>query len=191
MLTASALPMTGGACCNLRMLQGPALGTAIANAMKLKAERMAVSKITQAALASALGMTQPSVSELLKYGRLAKENVPTLLDYFSDVVGPDHFGLPFSKFEMDLVRELRKLPAQSQAALMDRVRLSVAAVEEATKGIDAPLEVRREKRRQMTANVYTLPILSGDTIPLRRPTQMQGPSPVRVECIRKTWGMFG
>lgn len=147
MLTASALPMTGGAGCNLRMLQGPALGTAIANAMKLKAERMAVSKITQAALASALGMTQPSVSELLKYGRLAKENVPTLLDYFSDVVGPDHFGLPFSKFEMDLVRELRKLPAQSQAALMDRVRLSVAAVEEATKGIDAPLEVRREKRQ--------------------------------------------
>lgn len=139
--------MNGTACCNLRMLQGPALGTAIANAMKLKAERMAITKITQAAFASALGITQPSVSELLQYGRLSKEKVPLLLDYFSDVVGPDHFGLPFSKFEMDLVKELRKLPVQSQAALMDRVKLSVAAVEEATKGIDAPLEVASQKRQ--------------------------------------------
>jgi len=117
--------------------------------MKLKAERLSVAKITQAAFASALGITQPSVSELLKYGRLAKENVPALLDYFSDVVGPDHFGLPFSKFEMDLVKELRKLPARSQAALMDRVKLSVAAVEEATKGIDAPLEIAPQKRQAM------------------------------------------
>ena len=53
MNTASALPMNGAACCNLRMLHGPALGTAIANAMKLKAERLAVTKITQAAFAPA------------------------------------------------------------------------------------------------------------------------------------------
>ena len=145
MTAASALPIKGAACCNVRMLQGPALGSAIAAAMKMKADHMRVSKITQAVLASALGMAQPSVSELLKFGRLAKEKVPVLLEYFSDVAGPDHFGLPFSKFEMDLINEMRKLPLQSQRALLERVMKSAAAVQQVTQDIDAPLDTEFRK----------------------------------------------
>lgn len=139
--------MTSTACCNPRMLQGPALALAIVGAMRLKATRLEIAKITQAEIGKALGMSQPSVSELLKFGRLAKEKVPVLLDYFSDVVGPDHFGLPFSKFEMDLLKELRKLPAHTQSALLERVRKSVDAVTIATAELDEPLEAAPRKRQ--------------------------------------------
>lgn len=115
--------------------------------MRLKATRLEIAKITQAEIGKALGMSQPSVSELLKFGRLAKEKVPVLLDYFSDVVGPDHFGLPFSKFEMDLLKELRKLPAHTQSALLERVRKSVDAVTIATAELDEPLEAAPRKRQ--------------------------------------------
>ena len=89
--------------------------------MEKKAEQPGVGRVGPTALARALGMSQPSASELLNTGRLAKEKVPLLLDYFSDVVGPDHFGLPYSKFEADFLKSLRRLPAHAQQALHERV----------------------------------------------------------------------
>jgi len=87
MLSASALPITGIACCNPQMLMGESLGAALREAMKQKG-------VTQHDVAAAFGVRQPSVSEWLRYGRVAKKHIPALVNYFSDVVGPEHWGLP-------------------------------------------------------------------------------------------------
>lgn len=104
--------------------------------MELKASRPGAGRIGPTALAKALEMTQPSASELLKTGRLAKEKLPLLLAYFEDVVGPDHFGLPFSRFEAEFVRNLRRLPLAAQQQLLERVRTAASKIDEATAAID-------------------------------------------------------
>lgn len=86
MPNASALPIKGTACCNQPMLSGEHLGAAIRSAMKLKG-------VTQGQVAAEFGIKQPSVSEWLKTGRVAKEHIAHLVSYFSDVVGPEHWGL--------------------------------------------------------------------------------------------------
>ncbi len=102
-------------------------------------------------------MTQPSASELLKTGRLAKEKLPLLISFFDDVVGPDHFGLPFTKFEAEFLRHLRRLPASAQQQLLDRVRAAAEQIEEATSGLDfrpdftapgAAIEVKPPSRKR-------------------------------------------
>ena len=136
------------------MFQGKTLGDAIASAMVLKAAQLNVAKITQGELAEALGMKQPSVSELLKLGRLAKEKLPLLLDYFEDVVGPDHFGLPFSKGEMELIKALRKLPQAAQASIMARVHEAAAKADAITESLDtdvAPADGLQPKRGFLAA----------------------------------------
>lgn len=69
------------------MLTGKKLGNAIASALLLK------KRGAQAQLAEALGMKPPSVSELKETGRLDKSKLPVLWKFFSDVVGPEHWGL--------------------------------------------------------------------------------------------------
>lgn len=110
------------------MLQGKDLGAAIKAAMELKAARPGAGRVGPTALARALGMSQPSASELLNTGRLAKEKLPLLLDYFEDVVGPDHFGLPYSKFEADFLKSLRLLPAPAQRDLLKKVQAAGAQI---------------------------------------------------------------
>ncbi len=68
------------------MLTGPNLGAALKSAMRLK-------KVTQEDVAREFGIKQPSVSEWTRFGRIGKEHVSHLVHYFSDVVGPDHWGL--------------------------------------------------------------------------------------------------
>ena len=123
------------------MFQGKTLGDAIASAMALKAARLNVAKITQGELAAALGIKQPSVSELLKLGRLAKGKLPLLLDYFEDVVGPDHFGLPFSKGEMALIKALRKLPHRAQASIIARVHEAAAQTDALAESLGTDLSL--------------------------------------------------
>lgn len=151
MLHATALPMKGGACSNRRVLQGTDLAAAIRSALELKSTQPGIGRVGPTALARALEMTQPSASELLKTGRLAKEKLPLLLAFFEDVVGPDHFGLPFSKFEAEFLRHLRKLPGRTQQELLDKVRTAAERIDEATADLglrpdfltqDAAIEVK-------------------------------------------------
>ena len=69
------------------MYTGPQLGNALKAAMKMKGA-------TQAEVAAAFGIRQPSVSEWLKFGRVGKKHITKLVEWFSDVVGPEHWGLP-------------------------------------------------------------------------------------------------
>jgi transcriptional regulator with XRE-family HTH domain len=71
------------------MLTGKDLGAAIREAMTKKG-------VVQSDVAEAFGIKQPSVSEWLKFGRVSKKHINHLVHYFSDVVGPEHWGLPAS-----------------------------------------------------------------------------------------------
>lgn len=129
MFCASALPIIGAACCNPRvkhaarneteMLSGAALGAALKVAMDLKG-------VNQADVAKEFDVKQPSVSEWIKYGRIAKRHIPHLVAYFSSHVGPAHWGLPASwqaaevtmlMDEAELLLHYRAMPedAKSQA----------------------------------------------------------------------------
>lgn len=68
------------------MLTGPELGAALAAAIKKKG-------ITKAALARHFEVTPPSVQDWIKRGVIDKRHLEGLWDYFSDVVGPEHWGL--------------------------------------------------------------------------------------------------
>lgn len=68
------------------MLSGEQLGAAIAAAMKAKG-------VTQVQVAAEFGVKQPSVSSWVLTGRIGKRHLQHLIDYFANVVGPEHWGL--------------------------------------------------------------------------------------------------
>ncbi|KXB22586.1 hypothetical protein [Xylella fastidiosa] len=68
------------------MLTGEQLGRAIKQAMQLK-------DVTPTKMAKHFGVKTPSVYGWIKEGRISKEKLPSLWSYFSDVVGPTHWGL--------------------------------------------------------------------------------------------------
>lgn len=105
-MSASALPITGDACCNPKMLTGEALGAAIKAAMKAKG-------VTQHQVAAHFGVRQSSVSEWCKYGRVSKARLPQLFAYFSDVASIESWGL---------------YPTQHQATVVDASEPSAADV---------------------------------------------------------------
>lgn len=72
------------------MLSGPDLGAALAAAMKKKG-------VGPTAVAEAFGVKPPSVIAWQQTGRIHKKHITTLLTYFADVVGPEHWGLEQSQ----------------------------------------------------------------------------------------------
>lgn len=73
------------------MLKGKEFGEAIGSAIKMKLEReLAASK---AEIARHFGMKPPSLSDWVKKGSVAKDKLPELWRYFSDVAGPAHWGM--------------------------------------------------------------------------------------------------
>lgn len=104
------------------MHTGKQLGDAIRAAMELKG-------VKQQAVAEAFGVKQSSVSEWLSFGRLHKKHLTRLVDYFSDVVGPEHWGLPktwgrhqsseellpLAADEIDMISAYRLLDAEDKA----------------------------------------------------------------------------
>jgi hypothetical protein len=122
MLAASALPIQGPGWCTPRVLQGTLLAEALRAAIERKRRQPATAKYGPTALANALGMTQPSASELIKTGRLAKSKIWTLVEEFADVVGPDHWGLPMTSREMQFLNLLRQVPESAQDQLLERLQ---------------------------------------------------------------------
>lgn len=68
------------------MLTGRELGKAIEAAMRLKG-------VSPTEVAHHFGVRSPSVHGWLKTGRIGKDKLQELFAYFSEVVGPDHWGL--------------------------------------------------------------------------------------------------
>lgn len=68
------------------MLTGKELGSAIDKAIKLKG-------VKKSEVAKEFGIKPPSVTSWIQTGRVAKEHLGKLIEYFSDVVQPSHFGM--------------------------------------------------------------------------------------------------
>lgn len=69
------------------MLTGAELGKAIEAARQLKG-------VTKVAMAAHFGVRPPSIQDWVKRGTVDKAKLSALWEYFSDVVGPEHWGLP-------------------------------------------------------------------------------------------------
>lgn len=70
------------------MLTGPALGAAIEAARQKK-------RVTKKELAEHFGVKPPSVQDWVRRGTIDKDKLVELWAYFADVVGPEHWGLPW------------------------------------------------------------------------------------------------
>lgn len=68
------------------MYSGEKLGQALAEAIQKKG-------VKKADVARAFGIKQPSISDWIKSGRIGKQHIDKLVEYFSDVVPPSHFGI--------------------------------------------------------------------------------------------------
>lgn len=73
------------------MLTGEELGKAIADAIRRKG-------VSKAAVAKHFGVKAPSVHDWVKSGRISKDKLPELWAFFSDVVGPEHWGLSHAQW---------------------------------------------------------------------------------------------
>ena len=68
------------------MYSGEKLGEAIRVAIRMKG-------VTQKEVADFFNIKQQSISAWLKNGRVGKEHLEKMIEYFSDVVPPSHFGI--------------------------------------------------------------------------------------------------
>lgn len=124
------------------MLNGTDLGAAIKAAIEMKIASGAAA--SQAAIARHFNVKPPSIHDWIKKGSISKDKLPELWRYFSDVVGPEHWGLkswpdmgpradsgsaaaqkpwPFPTIAED---EVRALPAAQLSALEGAIALAIA-----------------------------------------------------------------
>lgn len=73
------------------MLTGPALGKAIEEAMRRKG-------VSRSAMARDFGVRPESTYDWTKHGRIAKNRLTQLFEYFADVVPPSHWGIQAGAF---------------------------------------------------------------------------------------------
>ncbi|HGM9795839.1 TPA: hypothetical protein ACKREB_001810 [Proteus mirabilis] len=73
------------------MLNGKDLGRAIEQAINKKLSSGSVKSKTE--IARHFNVKLPSIYDWIKKGSISKDKLPELWSYFSDVVGPEHWGL--------------------------------------------------------------------------------------------------
>lgn len=73
------------------MFSGKELGHAIELAINKKISSGAIK--TKAEVARHFKIKPPSIHDWIKKGSISKDKLPELWNYFSDVVGPEHWGL--------------------------------------------------------------------------------------------------
>lgn len=78
------------------MLKGKELGTAIGEAIGLKIASGAI--VSKADVAKHFGIKTPSIYDWIKKGSISKDRLFALWSYFSDVVGPEHWGIQGSVY---------------------------------------------------------------------------------------------
>lgn len=82
------------------MLKGRDFGAAIGVAIQKKIDARAVK--SKADIARHFGMKPPSLSDWVKKGSVAKDKLPELWRYFSDVVGAEHWGMSDDEWPLGL-----------------------------------------------------------------------------------------
>lgn len=86
------------------MLKGPEFGQAIAKAIQLKKDRGVIS--SQKEVADHFNIKPPSLIAWIKRGTVSKDKLPELWRYFSDVAGPDHWGMTAEEWPSGLPKEI-------------------------------------------------------------------------------------
>lgn len=82
------------------MLNGKEFGKAIRRAVELKLETGRVR--TKAEIARHFEMAPASLFDWMNKGTVSKEKLPELWRYFSDVAGPDHWGISAGEWPVEL-----------------------------------------------------------------------------------------
>jgi len=101
------------------MLTGKELGQAIAEAIRLK-------RVTKTAVAQHFGVKGPSVYDWINHGRIGKQHLAELVAYFSDVVGPEHWGMAAGSIEDDIAPSFARL--LTAANIDSRVPMTQSAI---------------------------------------------------------------
>lgn len=83
------------------MLKGKEFGAAIGVAIKLKIASNP--SLKKAHIASHFKIKPPSITDWVKKGSVAKDKLPELWRYFSDVVGPEHWGMTKDEWPAGLI----------------------------------------------------------------------------------------
>lgn len=96
------------------MLTGPALGKAIAEAIRLKGRN-------RSEVARHFGVKPESTYDWTKHGRISKKHIERLVAYFSDVVEPSHWGLTGPALASQPVQ----LDVDKLAGLIEAVEIAV------------------------------------------------------------------
>lgn len=96
------------------MLNGEEFGAAVAAAIQMKIDSGAVR--SKAEIARHFGVRAPSVEDWIKKGAIKKERLPELWRYFSDVAGPEHWGLTESEWPIGLSTRVNNLRVEIAGA---------------------------------------------------------------------------
>ena len=96
------------------MLTGPELGAAI-EAARIK------KNVPKNALAKVFGISAPSVNGWVATGRIDKSKLIEVIRYFSDVVGPEHWGLASEDAELLQVSQSSVAPDSQAETAADTV----------------------------------------------------------------------
>ena len=78
---------------------GDAIRDAIREAIRLKKASGSISGTRD--VASHFGIKTPSIYDWMKKGSIGKEKLQRLFEYFSDVVGPEHWGIDDSNWLLE------------------------------------------------------------------------------------------
>lgn len=93
------------------MLHGIALGQALKLAIQKKG-------VSDADVARAFGVKPPSVNDWKSFGRVHKKHTQKLVEYFSDVVGPEHWGLEIHATTSPLIPQYNVAGAMGNGGLV-------------------------------------------------------------------------
>jgi len=128
------------------MLTGEPLGRALAQAIEKK-------KVSKAEVARQFDVKPPSVQDWIRYGRINKKHLDKLFAYFSDVVGPEHWGVQrtypqktdsanhvreeqetydqpikaVSAEELEVIKQIRLIPRQMRGAALKSIQQVLSA----------------------------------------------------------------
>lgn len=99
-----ALPYSCVRMPNKAMLTGKELGEALRVAIERKSalmESRGDGRLLKKDVAAHFGVQPPSLQDWINFGRIGKQHLNSLVAYFSDVVGPDHWGIERATFTAD------------------------------------------------------------------------------------------
>lgn len=99
------------------MLKGIEFGMAIKKAIEMKI--LSGAARSKAEIARHFGVKPPSIADWEKKGSVSKDKLPELWRYFSDVVGPAHWGMRESEWPAGLTSEAENRGAQVTASAKD------------------------------------------------------------------------